>query len=321
MLKSQRIVVQVGLRSLMSTFITKTLYSGAIIVGGVLLPAAAALSQGLDVSQPLQTDTEAATDAAVPRPVGPVFTLEQSGSNNNTDSFFNTGSVNLGVDWVSEPVPGLNLSAGAWLNQMNQRPSQQRNLDPAVNFGLPQLGTESAQDQPMALDNVLPGTSLESNGVDLGASYAWELDNIGQFTLSTKATYVNDFSSQNGVISGFVGGLTDESQLIASPELQGSLTLTWSLGNHSASAVTNYFDSFKNIDELNIEEINQLVDDITTVDLQYGYTVKQGKQNRAIISFGIKNVFDKKTVQILNQNNNAVDQKGRVAYGSIKYQF
>ena len=58
-----------------------------------------------------------------------------------------------------------------------------------------------------------------------------------------------------------------------------------------------------------------------TYDLEYGYSVKTGSKDRAIISFGIRNIFDEKTAQILNSTTRILDQNGRVAYGSIKYQF
>ena len=70
-----------------------------------------------------------------------------------------------------------------------------------------------------------------------------------------------------------------------------------------------------------LDEINALVDDIITVDLQYGYSVETGNNDRAIISFGIRNIFNERTAQILNSNTRILDQNGRVAYGSIKYQF
>jgi len=140
--------------------------------------------------------------------------------------------------------------------------------------------------------------------------------------VETTATLINELDQGTELTTGYAL-LSEDNQLPGSPDLQGSLTLTWQLGNHSASAVTNYFDSFKDISELNVEEINQLVENITTFDLQYGYNVKTGKQDRAVISFslGIRNIFDKKTTQILNQNSRVIDQNGRVAYGSIKYQF
>ena len=97
--------------------------------------------------------------------------------------------------------------------------------------------------------------------------------------------------------------------------------LSWEFGNHRAKAITNYFDSLKDISELDINEINELVDNITTVDFQYGYSVNTGDNDRAIISFGIRNIFNEESAQILNATTRILDQNGRVAYGSIKYQF
>ena len=97
--------------------------------------------------------------------------------------------------------------------------------------------------------------------------------------------------------------------------------LTWQIGNHTATAITNYFDSFKDINELDLDEINALVDKIATVDLQYGYTVETGNDDRAIISFGIRNIFNERTAHIMNSNTQILDQNGRVAYGAFKYQF
>jgi len=117
------------------------------------------------------------------------------------------------------------------------------------------------------------------------------------------------------------GELSALNEAMVSPELQSSLMLSWQLGNHTASAITNYIDSFKEISELDIDEINELVDNITTVDLQYGYSVETGSNDRAIISFGIRNIFNEKNAQIFNSTTRILDQNGRVAYGSIKYQF
>ena len=68
-----------------------------------------------------------------------------------------------------------------------------------------------------------------------------------------------------------------------------------------ATAITNYFNSFKDINELDLDEINAFVDNIATVDLQYGYTVNTGNDDRAIISFGIRNIFTKEH-KIFNSN-------------------
>ena len=170
-------------------------------------------------------------------------------------------------------------------------------------------------------DSPFIGSNLESSGFDIGASYVWDTNRFGQFTLSTKTTYVQNFENNDSLFELITVGLGDPADRVVSPELQSNLMLTWEFGNHTATAITNYFDSFKDISELDLDEINALVDDIITVDLQYGYSVETGNNDRAIISFGIRNIFNETTAQILNSNTRILDQNGRVAYGSIKYQF
>ncbi len=226
-------------------------------------------------------------------------------------------NFNLGVKIT--PIEGLNLQADAWRQEIADAPAV------TVNTGLqpvlPQLYLEDSKINEFNIDNPLLGSGLQSNGFDLGASYMWDTNRFGQFTLSTKTTYVENFDSQGSLLDLVDAELGSPEDRIISPELQSSLMLTWQLGNHTASAITNYFDSFKDISELDLEEINALVDNITTIDLQYGYSVETGSNNRAVISFGIRNIFDEKTAQILNSSTRILDQNGRVAYGSIKYQF
>ena len=97
--------------------------------------------------------------------------------------------------------------------------------------------------------------------------------------------------------------------------------LTWQVGQHTASAVTHYFDSFEDIGKLNLEQLNELVGDLTTLDLQYGYNLKTGKQGQAQFSVGVRNLFDARPDQVLPTPSSVIEQQGRVAYGSIKYQF
>lgn len=221
---------------------------------------------------------------------------------------------NLGVQFA--PVTGLNLSAQTWGLQVNKAPAGGTALG-----NMPRLYIENSAINEFNLDNPMLGTNVETNGFDLGASYVWDTNRFGQFTLSTKATYVQEFDNKGGLLELGSSELNAIDEKVISPELQSSIMLTWELGNHSAAAITNYFDSYKDISELDIEEINALVDNITTVDLQYGFSVKTGARDRAVIEFGIRNIFDERTKQLLNSSTRILDQNGRVAYGSIKYQF
>ncbi len=225
-------------------------------------------------------------------------------------------NFNLGVEVT--PLENLSLRAEAFRMTVDERPAGNNAV---TENDLPQIYLDEPRINEFNLDSPLLGSNVETNGFDFGASYVWETSRFGQFTLSSQTTYVREFENNGSLLelaNSEVSGIGDR---VVSPELQTSLMLSWEFGNHTASAITNYFDSFKDLNELDIEEINDLVENITTVDLEYGYSVNTGSGDRAIISFGIQNIFDEKAAQILNSSTRILDQNGRVAYGRIKYQF
>lgn len=228
-------------------------------------------------------------------------------------------ALNFNLGLQVEPITGLRVSADAWKMQIDEAPASATTNN--WHGGLANLYIDDSAITEFNIDNPLLGTNVESNGFDLGASYVWDTNRFGQFTLSSTTTYVDEFENNGALLDLVASDIAEIDERLISPELQSSLMLSWQFGNHTASAITTYFDSFKDISELNMDEINELVDNITTFDLEYGYSVKTGLHDRAIISFGIRNIFDDKTAQILNSNTRILDQNGRVAYGSIKYQF
>ena len=228
-------------------------------------------------------------------------------------------ALNFNLGMQITPIRGLEVNAGVWQQEIEQRLQSDGQMGSAGN--LSQLYIEDSSINEFNIDDPALGQTVKSKGFDIGASYVWDTDRFGQFTLSTKTTYVREFQNRGSLLELFGAGLDHQVDRAVSPELQSSLMLTWQFGNHTASAITNYFDSFKDINDLDLDEINALVDNIATVDLQYGYTVNTGNDDRAIISFGIRNIFNERTVQLLNSNTQILDQNGRVAYGSIKYQF
>jgi hypothetical protein len=258
----------------------------------------------------------------LPNGAVPALSISRSVEEKNFEGAVVEDALNFNLGVAVEPVEGLSLSADAWRLQVNDAPAQASlGQGQAWQTGSSSLYLEESTLSEFNVDTSLVGSNLETNGFDLSASYAWDTNRFGQFTLRTTSSYVQDFENRGGLLelgSNELGALDER---LVSPELQSSMMLSWEFGNHTASAITNYFDSFKDISELDIDEINDLVDNITTFDLQYGYSVKTGSKDRAIISFGIRNLFDKKTAQILNSSTRLVDQNGRVAYGSIKYQF
>ncbi|MFT4670850.1 MAG: hypothetical protein ACI945_000182 [Pseudohongiellaceae bacterium] len=240
---------------------------------------------------------------------------EKSFQNNMVQEALN---FNLGLQLA--PFEGLSIRADAWRQQVEDSPAASSS-DAKQWSSQPQFYIQDSIINEFGLENPLIGSNLDSNGFDIGASYVWETSRFGQFTLSSTTTYVDKFENSGSLLELVESDLQAVNGRIVSPELQSSLMLSWEFGNHRAKAITNYFDSFKDISELDISEINELLDNITTVDFQYGYSVNTGDNDRAIISFGIRNIFNEESAQILNATTRILDQNGRVAYGSIKYQF
>ncbi len=285
------------------------------VLSGVLLFSGTALAQEAEE----QLDSFQVAPTSILNMATPIIDVARNIEAQDFQGNLVSDALNFNLGVKITPIEGLNLQADAWRQEIADAPAV------TVNTGfqpsLPQLYLEDSAINEFNMVNPFIGNELSSNGFDLGASYVWDTNRFGQFTLSTKTTYVENFENKGSLLELVEGNLGSMEDRVISPELQSSLMLTWQLGNHTASAITNYFDSFKDISELDIEEINDLVDNITTIDLQYGYSVETGSNNRAIISFGIRNIFDEKTAQILNSSTRILDQNGRVAYGSIKYQF
>lgn len=285
---------------------------GILCLVAGLVYAGTAAAQSLPVLTP---DGLAPTASATG--VTPLFSLQRSLRPSEQQSQYLNDALSINLGLQVNPVNALSVRADAWRLELAEAPASAL-LGNGFSTGLPQLVIEAPATSELAVEQPGLPSGIQTSGIDLGASYVFETNKAGQFTLSTKATFVYDFRQSSALLES---GPLATPELPGNADLQGSLTLTWDFGNHSASASTNYFDSFKDLSELNIDEINRLVDDIVTLDLQYGYSIKTGKQERAVFSFGIRNVFDTKTTQILNSNSRIVDQNGRVAYGSIKYQF
>jgi len=234
-------------------------------------------------------------------------------------------NLNLGMSF--SPAKGLDLRADAWRIEVDEQM-------PAALL-MPEVMTPSPGSKgffiddsnlyaglieaPSVKDSVVPGQM--ARGIDLSASYVWDSPRFGQFIVSTKATYLYDPASANHGFEGPMLPMTENTLLPKGTELQSSVMLTWQAGQHTASAVTHYFDSFEELGALDMEQLNEIVGNMTTLDLQYGFNMKAGKQGQAVFSVGVRNLFDARPEQLPAAGAGRVEQSGRVAYGSIKYQF
>jgi outer membrane receptor protein involved in Fe transport len=233
---------------------------------------------------------------------------------------------NLNLGMLFSPAKGLNVRAGAWrVGMQEQFPAALVMPDALITANGPKLFIDDSNlyagvlEAPSITSTANPGQL--ARGVDLSASYVWESPRFGQFVVSTKATYLYNTARVDGLLDGPLPPATENTLLPKGTELQSSLMLTWQVGKHSASAVTHYFDSFEELGKLNLEQLNEIVGNMTTLDLQYGYNLKAGKEGQALLSVGVRNLFDARPDQFLEPRPGAIEQTGRVAYGTIKYQF
>lgn len=279
----------------------------------------------LPVAAQVNTESPALTHSLLePGNTGFVVTREDIPTPFSTDT---PNNLNIGIGF--SPAKGLDLRADAWrVDAQQQMPAaavMPEGLIPAAGSGLaPGLAMEDSNfslsllEAPTVKSTFSPGQ--QGNGIDLSASYMWESERFGQFIVSTKATYLYNTTTPDGLVETVLPQ-TGNTLLPQGTELQSSLMLTWRAGQHSATAVTHRFDSFEELGNLNLEQFNELVGNLTTLDLQYGYNLKTGKQGEAVFSVGVRNLFDARPQPNQPLPSSAVEQRGRVAYGTIKYQF
>lgn len=264
----------------------------ALALGLLLAPALSVHGQEAAADAERALISFSIAPAGMPDEAGGLIKVVRTAETRDLRNGLVKDALNYSLGLQTSPVEGLKLDANLWRSQFDAAPLRNASV---------------------------PQPNLRSGGFDVGAAYAWNTNRFGQFTLSTRASYVQDFYNTEGLLEAVNSNLP--SAKLTAPDLRSNLKLSWEFGNHTATAITRYFDSSRDLSELGMEEINDLVDNITTVDLEYGYRMAAGSKDRAVISFGIQNVFDRKTMQILNSATRVLDQNGRVAYGRLKYQF
>ena len=116
----------------------------------------------------------------------PIFNLERSVSKRSLDGDLVDKALNFNLGMKLQPVQGLSLIADAWQMQLSAGPSVEVDAKPT-------LYNDESSFRDFDLENPIIGDELESSGFDVGASYGWSTDRFGEFTLSSKTTYVDQF--------------------------------------------------------------------------------------------------------------------------------
>lgn len=237
-------------------------------------------------------------------------------------------TYNYGVILSPSAVRGLTLRLDYWQVDLSNRiitPSTQALLDGRSSVGSivrdPVTGNVTIDAR---LDN---GGTLETSGVDLGASYVLPLDRLGRLTFDANATYTLDY------IDGSVGtadivGRFNSTLLAALPELRAVVSGAWSLNSWGASLTFNYT---KGVEDIVVSPaIHRTTDDYLTANLHLSYDFAEsqmlgGALNQLSLYGGVENLWDEDIPFIASSptgfDRSLVDYRGRYVYAGLRKRF
>lgn len=204
-------------------------------------------------------------------------------------------SYNVGV--VVTPTRGLSLSVDYWAydytDLIAQSESAQAILDnDCADDGIPNdprvIRDGGGQIIQINTEFVNIG-QVETNGLDIAASYGLATRRLGDFLFGFQATYVNKFDVEDGETAfDGAGSRNFRNNFSPIPQWRFNASLGWVRGPHSVNATVRYIDGYDN-DQSN----DAPIDSFTTVDLQYGLNLAGlfGNTGTSLV-VGADNIFD-----------------------------
>jgi len=193
-----------------------------------------------------------------------------------------------------DPTPGTpsRIAANAWLDA-NPNPLVTRN---------------ELRNATLFIEVPENVESVSVKVFDYAANYRWNTDNLGQFGVNFRASYIDEyiFDTLDGsfVAVGFQNGQTAKAPPL--PEWKTNLSLDWLIGDHRARVMTRYTSDIKFNSNAPIttpreglpETLNIIrpssVEGGYQVDLNYSYTLGSvfGFGQDVTVGVNVNNVFD-----------------------------
>ncbi|MFK7730934.1 MAG: TonB-dependent receptor plug domain-containing protein [Pseudomonadales bacterium] len=173
--------------------------------------------------------------------------------------------------------------------------------------------------------NYINAASVDTDGIDIAVNYIYPTS-VGEFGAHFTGTRTLGYE-----IPAAAGGTQDIAGLFnhdnfarSIPETKANLALDWTNNNHSAAIITYYVDSYETTRAVP-ETASANIDSWITVDLQYAYNFEIG-DSEAVVTFGLKNVFDEEPPVVYDGVNFSYDPKhhdprGQLFYVRGKYRF
>ena len=174
--------------------------------------------------------------------------------------------------------------------------------------------------------NYINAAAVDTDGLDIAASYSFDTSAAGSFGLNFEATqfFSYEIPDPQGGTQDVVGLFNQDNFARSIPEIKANLSASWNFGNHAAAAIAYWVDDYETTRETPPDESSS-IDSWTTLDLQYTYNF-QFVSSEAVFTLGAKNVFDEEPPRVYDGVNFSYDPKhhdprGRLYYLRLKYVF
>lgn len=166
-------------------------------------------------------------------------------------------------------------------------------------------------------------SNVEVDGLDIAATWtindAWDV----QANVSRFLTY--DLTLATGEVIDALGSFNHDNFARSLPETKANVFLNWASDKHRATLIYNFIQSYETERAVPADE-SAKIDSFSTVDAQYSINFGISDSTDAVLSLGVKNLFDEEPPRVYDAANFSYDPKqhsplGRVYYARAKFQF
>lgn len=174
--------------------------------------------------------------------------------------------------------------------------------------------------------NYFNSSSVNVHGLDFELS--WKISD--QFNLTFNASHFISYelTKDNGEVVEAAGSFNTDNFARSMPETKGSLNMNWVGETQRASLNVNYVSSYETgVDVSALPDESSTIDAFTTVDAQYSANFGITEDREAVLTLGIKNLFDEMPPRAyiaagsLSYDPKQHNPLGRVLYAKVKFAF
>ena len=173
--------------------------------------------------------------------------------------------------------------------------------------------------------NYINAATVDTDGLDIAVNYVHPTD-IGDFVVHFTGTRTLSYEIPDpaGGVQDVAGLFNHDNFARSIPETKANLSFDWANDSHSAALTAYYVDSYETTRAVPATA-SANIDSWVTVDLQYAYNLDLA-DSEAVITFGLKNIFDEEPPVVYDAANYSYDPKhhdprGRLFYVRGKYRF